>query len=364
MVVFDPATIADQATFEKPHQYAVGMRHVLVNGVPVLRDGEHTGATPGRALKGPGARGAAGPLERVPRLAVTGANGFVGRHVIVRGARRRAGTSRASCARQTAARDRRAMPAARPSWSRASTAERAGPGPRRRGGGRPPGPDRLREQGETYEAVNVEGTRRGGARPRARPASRASCYFSGLGVAHYGMAPRTTDRYFLSKLRAEAALFRVRPARSSSSGRPTSSGPRRRPRAALLRQMAAGEVEQVGDGRYRMQPVAVRDAAAAVLAAVGRPTPGPARRPRPHRVIDLVGRSRSRFHEFVGAPSRRAARAHGAAAEFRVRTLAGRGGGPPARAGGYRGMQPDELDCLLCDEVADPRPLEALLGRF
>ncbi|HEX6323777.1 MAG TPA: D-aminoacylase [Vicinamibacterales bacterium] len=55
VAIFDPATIADRATFEKPHQYAVGMKHVLVNGVPVLRDGEHTGATPGRALKGPGA---------------------------------------------------------------------------------------------------------------------------------------------------------------------------------------------------------------------------------------------------------------------------------------------------------------------
>ena len=54
VVVFDPATIADRATFEAPHQYAVGTRHVLVNGVPVLRDGEHTGATPGRALWGPG----------------------------------------------------------------------------------------------------------------------------------------------------------------------------------------------------------------------------------------------------------------------------------------------------------------------
>jgi N-acyl-D-amino-acid deacylase len=56
VVVFDPATIADRATFEQPHQYAVGMRHVFVNGVQVLKDGEHTGATPGRALKGPGAR--------------------------------------------------------------------------------------------------------------------------------------------------------------------------------------------------------------------------------------------------------------------------------------------------------------------
>ena len=55
VVAFDPAAIADRATFDRPHQYAVGVRHVLVNGVPVLRDGEHTGATPGRALKGRGA---------------------------------------------------------------------------------------------------------------------------------------------------------------------------------------------------------------------------------------------------------------------------------------------------------------------
>src|SRR6266446_5292818 len=56
VVVFDPATIADRATFEKPHQYAVGMKHVFVNGVQVLKDGEHTGAKPGRALWGPGKR--------------------------------------------------------------------------------------------------------------------------------------------------------------------------------------------------------------------------------------------------------------------------------------------------------------------
>ena len=54
VVVFDPATIADRATFEKPHQYAVGMKHVFVNGVQVLKEGEHIGAKPGRALWGPG----------------------------------------------------------------------------------------------------------------------------------------------------------------------------------------------------------------------------------------------------------------------------------------------------------------------
>ncbi|HSC27203.1 MAG TPA: D-aminoacylase [Vicinamibacterales bacterium] len=54
IVVFDPAAIVDRATFEKPHQYAVGVKHVFVNGVQVLKDGEHTGATPGRAVWGVG----------------------------------------------------------------------------------------------------------------------------------------------------------------------------------------------------------------------------------------------------------------------------------------------------------------------
>jgi N-acyl-D-amino-acid deacylase len=54
VVIFDPATIADRATFETPHQFAVGMKHVFVNGAQVLKDGEHTGAKPGRAVYGVG----------------------------------------------------------------------------------------------------------------------------------------------------------------------------------------------------------------------------------------------------------------------------------------------------------------------
>ena len=54
VVVFDPATIQDNATFEVPHQFAIGVRDVFVNGVHVLKNGEHTGAKPGRALWGPG----------------------------------------------------------------------------------------------------------------------------------------------------------------------------------------------------------------------------------------------------------------------------------------------------------------------
>ena len=54
VIVFDPDKIIDHATFEKPHQYATGMVHVFVNGTQVLKDGEHTGAKPGRIVRGPG----------------------------------------------------------------------------------------------------------------------------------------------------------------------------------------------------------------------------------------------------------------------------------------------------------------------
>lgn len=56
VVVFDPERIRDHAAYEKPHQYATGVRHVWVNGVQVLENGEHTGAKPGRVVRGPGWR--------------------------------------------------------------------------------------------------------------------------------------------------------------------------------------------------------------------------------------------------------------------------------------------------------------------
>jgi N-acyl-D-amino-acid deacylase len=54
VVVFDPIAITDHATYEKPHQYSTGVLHVFVNGVQVLKNGEHTGALPGRVVRGPG----------------------------------------------------------------------------------------------------------------------------------------------------------------------------------------------------------------------------------------------------------------------------------------------------------------------
>jgi N-acyl-D-amino-acid deacylase len=57
VAVFDPATIIDHATFQKPHQYSTGMVHVFVNGVQVVRNGKHTGAKPGRVVRGPGWKG-------------------------------------------------------------------------------------------------------------------------------------------------------------------------------------------------------------------------------------------------------------------------------------------------------------------
>jgi N-acyl-D-amino-acid deacylase len=64
VVVFNPDSIADHATFERPHQYATGVVDVFVNGVQVLRNGEHTGAKPGRVVRGPGWRSRAGAGTR------------------------------------------------------------------------------------------------------------------------------------------------------------------------------------------------------------------------------------------------------------------------------------------------------------
>jgi nucleoside-diphosphate-sugar epimerase len=205
--------------------------------------------------------------------------------------------------------------------------------------------------GQRYETVNVAGTRAVALAARDAGATRV-IFFSGLGVARYGMSPRCTNAYFLSKLSAELELYRsdlsvavFRPSYVVGPGTPLI--------ADLARQLADGEVERVGDGRYRLQPIGVRDAASAILAAARHPFTG-------DRVWDLVGPEAIHFDDLVA----RVARARpGAPRVWRFREVPIEEAERQAAAGGYRGMPRDELDCLLCDEVGDARPLEALLER-
>jgi nucleoside-diphosphate-sugar epimerase len=175
------------------------------------------------------------------------------------------------------------------------------------------------------------------------------------------MVPRCTNRYFLSKLAAEVELFRS--GRDAVVFRPSYiAGPGDGLVRGLLRDMAAGEVERPGDGSYRMQPVAVGDAVAAILAAVESPPAGPDF-PRPRqRVFDLVGPETVTYQQMIERIGR-IARAEGKAGEHRVREVPIEDADRRARQEGFHGHRPDDLDCLLCDEVSDPRPLEALLGR-
>jgi NADH dehydrogenase len=206
--------------------------------------------------------------------------------------------------------------------------------------------------GATYQAVNVEGTRRVAAAAKAAGVRRIAM-FSGLGVAHYGMTPRCTDPYFRSKLLAEAALYDS--GLEAAVFRPSYIvGPGDGYVPGLVKDMARGAVEIVGDGAYRMQPIAVRDAAACVVAALTAQGQKP-------RVFDLVGPEPIACRALV----ERVARLAGKAGAFRVREIPVAQADAAARSeGGYRGMGPDELDCLLCDEVGDARALESLLGRF
>jgi NADH dehydrogenase len=285
------------------------------------------------------------------RIAVTGANGFVGQHLLRRAVTE--GWDATGIARSEAAARLVAEAGGRPALAPALTSETLA--------GLVEGALAVvhlaqigaERGGATYDAVNLGGTR----------AVIEACllvgvprvvYFSGLGVASYGKVRRCTNRYFLSKLTAEVELYRS--GLECAIFRPSYIvGPGDGFVPMLAREIAAGEVEMPGDGAYRMQPIAVADATAAILAGVARPEPRTA-------VLDLVGPEPLTCRAFVerlGA----VLWADGRGGPYRFRGIPIDEADRQAAAGGYRGMLPDELDCLLCDEVADHRPLEALLGR-
>lgn len=285
-------------------------------------------------------------------LAVTGANGFVGRHVVTHASH--SGWTVTGVVRSEAAAQIVSTAGGRPvelpdpdadALTRAFAGARAVVHLAQIGAER---------GGQTYEQVNVGLTERVLEACHRAGVSRL-VFFSGLGVARYGMKPRCTNPYFLSKLTAETRLFR-----SGLEGivfRPSYVvGPGDAFVPAVLGAMAAGEVERPGDGSYRMQPVAVADAVALVLAAAARP--GPAF----PTVLDLVGPEPLSYAGLLERLARAAGDA-GMPLAYDVREVPVAEADRQARAGGYQGMLPDELDCLLCDEVGDPSPLVALLGR-
>lgn len=206
-------------------------------------------------------------------------------------------------------------------------------------------------EGLSYEGINVGGTRNVVAASRAQGVRRI-VYFSGLGVARYGISRRSTNGYFLSKLASEVEVFRS--GVGASVFRPSYIVGRGDAFLAPLRAaFASGEVEIVGDGNYRLQPVAIRDACEAILNSLTLEGP---------RVFDLVGPEPLSYNSFVSRVAD-AVRRTGSAADYRVVRVPISEAEVRASHGGYRGWVEDELDVLLCDEVSDPEPLKALLGR-
>jgi nucleoside-diphosphate-sugar epimerase len=286
------------------------------------------------------------------RIAITGANGFIGIH-LVRGAAA-AGREVLGVVRSPAAAARVREAGARPleivGWDPEALA-RALEGCSAVVHLAQIGAERG---GQSYEATNVSFTERVLEDARRARVPRF-VLFSGLGVARYGMNRRCTNGYFLSKLEAEAALFRS--GLEAVVFRPSYViGPGDAFVASTLRSMGAGPVEVPGDGAYRMQPVAVADAVALVLASLDRPSCGIP------TVLDLVGPEVVAYTTLLERLAR-VAGACGRALGLRLRSVPVAEADERARAGGYQGLLPDELDCLLCDETGDSRPLQELLGR-
>ena len=179
---------------------------------------------------------------------------------------------------------------------------------------------------------------------------RRCVFLSGLGIAHYGMNPHCTNPYFLAKMAGEVALFRsgleaavFRPSYIFGAGDEFLS--------PLIRRMSEETaIEIPGRGDYRLQPVSVEDTARAILGALDAPASGSP------SVVDLVGPEIVSYRALVG----RIARILGRAVDIRERPV--EEAQALARDGGYFGLRPHDLACLLCDEVSDPGPVASLAG--
>jgi NADH dehydrogenase len=175
-------------------------------------------------------------------------------------------------------------------------------------------------------------------------------FLSGLGIAHYGINRHCTNAYFLAKMAGEVALFRsglgavvFRPSYIFGAGDEFVS-------PLIGRMGVESGIEIPGDGDYRLQPISVSDAASAILAAMegtSEPTP---------RVLDLVGPEIISYRALI----QRIASIRGRSVEIRERPILE--AEAQARADGYFGLRPNDLACLLCDEVSDPGPVASLIG--
>ncbi len=281
------------------------------------------------------------------KIAIVGANGFVGRHLL--GLLAQKGVDAVGVVRSEAA---------------AAVVQRLGGTPHRVTDLEKPATEALVSRlancdGLVYTASVSAGTRN---KDRTDPSGLvnvlAACreagvprfvFFSGLGLAHYGMNPHCTNPYFLAKMAGEVALFRsdlavtvFRPSYIFGEGDEFLT--------PLLGRITADSVIEIpGDGQYRLQPVSVGDTARAIVGALDGEGASPS-------VVDLVGPEILSYRALID----RVGSIAGRTVQIRERPLAEVL--TLAREAGYFGLTAHDLDCLLCDEVSDPAPVESLAG--
>jgi NADH dehydrogenase len=281
------------------------------------------------------------------RIAIVGANGFVGRHLVEHAVRH--GTEVLGVVRSTRGAELVRSLGGRPirlaDLGREQTRALAGELADCEGlvytasvTASPRSADRTDPAG----LVNVLGACREAGIPRV-------VFFSGLGVAHYGMNPYCTNPYFLAKMAGEVALFRsgvaatvFRPSYIFGAGDEFLT--------PLVGRIAAGSALEIpGPGDYRLQPISVHDTVRAIMGGL---EPGDTST----RVVDLVGPEVIAYKALIA----RLASALSRPVEIRERPLDE--ALAEARTSGYLGMGAHDLACLLCDEVADSSAVEGLIG--